>query len=198
MHLTRVIAIIAFGSILGTVSAGQHTYSNEEYGIRVVVPESSYLCPPPESGRDHGPVFMIGYKNNSMRGCDIDLNKAARFINIFAGYNAADDSKHLDDLLKSQRNAIGKGRWQTAPSGLTINGLRTEASRMNHRDGWMDIVVVTQAGEPDPDYDATAPYMNYTLWLHTNSDSLDEDLRSFRTMLHTIKISPPPPARIKK
>ena len=69
--------------------------------------------------------------------------------------------------------------------------MRTMAGRVNHPDGWIDVVVVTQAGEPDPSWDAAAPSMNYQLTLHTTSAHFTEDLGRFREMLQTVKLSPP-------
>lgn len=65
-------------------------------------------------------------------------------------------------------------------------------------DGWIDIFVVTQAGEPDPDFDASVPSVNYDLSLHTKPNHLDADLRVFRTVLQMIRLSSPPPPSARR
>lgn len=62
---------------------------------------------------------------------------------------------------------------------------------MNRTDGWIDIIVVTQAGKADPNWDATAPSVNYDLSLHTTGRYLNKDLRTFRAVLNTVRLSPP-------
>ncbi|MFZ0519725.1 MAG: hypothetical protein WAL95_01800 [Candidatus Acidiferrales bacterium] len=69
--------------------------------------------------------------------------------------------------------------------------MRSKAGRVNRADGWIDIFVVTQAGKPDPQFDASVPSVSYDLSLHTTGRHLDEDLRTFREVLSTVKLSPP-------
>jgi hypothetical protein len=79
-----------------------------------------------------------------------------------------------------------------APADLTVNGLPSEAARINPSNGWIEIIVVTQAGKPDPDFDASVPSINYNLSLYTDASHLDEDLTVFRAVLKAVKLDPPP------
>jgi hypothetical protein len=70
--------------------------------------------------------------------------------------------------------------------------MATKAGRVNRSDGWIDVIVVTQAGKPDPAFDPSVPSVNYDLTLHTNPRYFEEDLRIFRTILSTVRLAPPP------
>jgi hypothetical protein len=61
---------------------------------------------------------------------------------------------------------------------------------MDHLSGSIQILVVTQAGKPDPDFDASVPSINYALSLYTDASHLDEDLAVFRAVLNAVKIAP--------
>jgi hypothetical protein len=52
------------------------------------------------------------------------------------------------------------------------------------------MIVVTQAGKPAPDFDASVPSINYSIVLLTTKKHLEEDMRSYRLILKTIRISP--------
>jgi hypothetical protein len=69
--------------------------------------------------------------------------------------------------------------------------MATKAGKVDRSDGWIDIIVVTQAGKPDPDFDPHVPSVNYDLTLHAKSRYLEEDLRIFRVVLSTVRLSPP-------
>jgi len=74
---------------------------------------------------------------------------------------------------------------------LHIRGLKSEAGRFDRSDGSIEIIVVTQAGRPDPDFDASVPSINYELFLETDAVHLAQDLSIFRVLLKTIRIAPP-------
>jgi hypothetical protein len=83
-----------------------------------------------------------------------------------------------------------KWQCQAPPAGLQINGLPSEAARVDHSDGSIEILVVTQTGKPNPDFDSTVPANNYELSLHTDPHSFDEDMTIFREVLSSLTISP--------
>ena len=168
------------------VSASPHIYHNEEFGITVPVPEHTLLCSfPPQ--HDHGPVLMLGGVSN--QACfDLDRNRA---IVIYATYNASDDTKKLLDFLWWECTSIAKHPCGPPPEGLRIKGRTAAAARVDGTDGWLDIFVVTQAGKPDPAFDASVPTINYDFSLRTTAGHLDEDLPIFRAVLATVRLSPP-------
>jgi hypothetical protein len=186
-------AMLLFIAIMVTVllpaaTKEPQTYRNEEFGITLPVPEGTVLCPTPKGEHDHGAAILLG--TNGGKACS-DLAHGRR-IDIFAGPNASYVTKELRDYLKWECTYGVKSPCLPAPGNLEIAGLPSMAGRMNHPDGWIDIVVVTQAGKPDPAFDASVPSLNYDLSLHTTSAHLKDDLPIFREVLKTIKLSPTP------
>jgi len=167
-------------------AAPDSVYHNKEYGISVRLPSAAVLCPVPSDQAEHGAALLLGTHDLSL--CTTSSGK--RWISIFAGYNAAEVSKTLPTLLSWQCSHESSGACGPAPAGLRISGLRTEAARINHQDGSIEIIVVAQAGKPDPDFDASVPSINYTFTLTTKASYLDEDVSVFRAFLSAMRISP--------
>ncbi len=193
MRLTRAFIFLMVAVLLSAETAKPEAYRNTEFGIVVPVPEGTLLCPTPKEEHDHGPVFLLGATD--AKGCHDSEHR--RTIVVFAGPNAADVSKRLHDFLKWECANVANGPCRPAPSDLQIIGLSSEAARVNHADGWVDIILVTQAGTPDPAFDASVPSINYELRLHTRPKNLEEDLRVFRAVLQTIRLSPPQSTRVE-
>jgi hypothetical protein len=130
---------------------------------------------------------MLAGGNN--QACfDLQRNRA---IVIFASYNASDQTKKLLDFLSWECTGIAKHPCGLPPAGLRIKGRIAAAARVDREDGWTDIFVVTQAGKPDPAFDPSVPSINYDFSLRTTAGHLDEDLRIFRGVLATVRLSPP-------
>jgi hypothetical protein len=113
-----------------------------------------------------------------------------RYVDISGNYNLSDDTKFLHDLLEWSCQSEVKKACSAAPAGLDIPGMKTEAGRLDRPDGSVKIIVVTQAGKPDPDYDASVPSINYELTLNTDAQHLNADLAVFRAVLKAVKIAP--------
>jgi hypothetical protein len=80
-------------------------------------------------------------------------------------------------------------------SRWTGNPRASDRHREGERpDGWIELVVVTQAGKPSG-YEPNEPSVNYIFSLYTRSEHLDEDLKVFRTILQTVKL---PSSRVKR
>ncbi|HYW67625.1 MAG TPA: hypothetical protein VFB10_13035 [Candidatus Dormibacteraeota bacterium] len=187
MHVIRVAALLATATAsIFARSVGPEVYRNEEFGITAPVPEGALLCPTPQNEHDHGPLFLLGTRD-SKRCQDVERQRA---IDVFASYNAIQATKTLDKFLRSECRNTFKAECRPAPSGLQVNGLPSKAARVSCPDGWIDIFVVTQAGKPAPDFDASVPSVNYDLSLHTTPGHLKEDLPIFRAVLATIQLSP--------
>jgi hypothetical protein len=181
MRLARVLVLLIVASLSAAPNPQSQVYRNPEFGIAVPVPNGASLCTYPGE-HDHGPTFLLGMAA-AERCRDIQRN---RHVTIFASYNAAAVTKKLHDFLKWEcETPCGR-----PPANLLIAGLPTEAARVNRSGGWLDIIVVTQAGKPDPAFDPSAPLINYDLRLHTQTRYLDEDLHTFRTVLRTLRLSP--------
>jgi hypothetical protein len=186
MALARFFGFLFASFLLSPQAPKTQVYRNDEFGITVSVPKGTLLCLFPEDQHDHGPVFLIG--DADQKACH-DMSHD-RYVLIFASYNAIEETKKVGDFLKEQCTGVGGGPCRPAPKGLSISGMATKAARVNRADGWIDIIVVTQAGKPDPAFDSSVPSINYDLGLHTTAAYLDEDLRIFRAVLSTVRISP--------
>ena len=196
MKFSRVlIGLLVFWSAAGATSQ-KSVYRNREFGIVLPIPSGTLPCIPPVyvgNGVDHGPQILLGTKDGSL--CSKSSGK--RYVGVFASYTTTDEEKTLRSSLESLctnlppiENDPG-AVCSPAPADLSFNALPSEAARIKHSNGWIEIIVVTQAGEPDPDFDASVPSMSYELSLYTDANHLDEDLAVFRTVLKTIKIAPP-------
>ena len=181
MRLARVLGLLIVASLSAAPNPQSQIYRNQEFGIAVPVPNGALLCAYPGK-HDHGPTFLLGLAA-AERCRDIQRD---RYVTIFASYNAADVTKKLHDFLKWEcETPCGR-----PPGSLLIAGLPTEAARVSRPGGWLDVVVVTQAGKPDPALDPSAALINYDLRLHTQTRYLDEDLQTFRAVLRTVRLSP--------
>jgi hypothetical protein len=187
MPSPRCFAVLLASLLLSPQASKTQVYRNDEFGITVPIPLGVVYCVPSEYQHDHGPVFLLGSPDR--QACDeIDHQ---RYVLIFASYNAVEETKKLRDFLKEQCTGVGGGPCRPAPYGLHITGMATKAARVNRSDGWIDIIVVTQAGKPDPAFDPSVPSINYDAGLHTAPQYLEEDLRIFRAVLSTVRLSPP-------
>jgi hypothetical protein len=189
MKVSRVlIVLIVFW--FAVVSASQRpVYRNHQYGIFLPVPSGALLCKPPEyegNGADDGAQMLLGTDDATM--CAKSSGK--RYMEVWASYNVSDETKTLHNFLESRCEFEVKIACFPAPEGLYINGMKTEAGRLNRSDGTIEIILVTMAGKPDPDFDATVPMFNYTLSLNTDKQHLYDDLKTFRAMLNAVKIYP--------
>ena len=189
MQLTRAPKLVIAATLLwGAATPKPKVYWNEEFGITVPVPKSALLCVYPDQ-HDHGPVFILG--TTDAKSCRDDIERS-RYIDVFASYQT-EDTKRLRDFLRSECVGVAGAPCGPAPDGLHVAGLRSEAARVNRSDGWIYVIVATRSGKPDPAFDPTIPSVNYDLSLHTTPDHLEDDLRVFRIVLRTIRLSPPPP-----
>ena len=189
MNLARILAVLlVFGAAVGAVSQTA-PYRNQQYGIVLPIPPGTLPCIPPAyqgTGADHGPQILLGTQDASL----CSKSSVKRYVILFAAYNATDDTKTLHDLLEYDCESEIKKACSAAPADLHIPGMKTKAGRIDRRDGSIIIIVVTQAGKPAPDFDASVPSINYDLTLNTDTQHFDADLSIFRTILKAIRIAP--------
>jgi hypothetical protein len=189
MKLSRVlVGLLILGFAVGAVSQ-KSVYRNPEYGIVLPIPTGTLPCIPPiyeGNGADHGPQILLGTKDASL--CSASSGK--RYVNVFASYNSAYPTMSLQTLLATECQFETKSLCTAAPAGLGFGRLKSIAGRSDRPDGSIEIIVATQAGRPDPDVDASAPSINYELFLHTDLQHFEEDLVVFRALLETIRIRP--------
>lgn len=176
-----VLAALAFG----TAGAANTVYRNEEFGITLKVPTGALLCVQQADEHDHGPSMLLGA--HDLKGC-ADLENR-RSIWVFGSYNVDSELRTLGSFLNwicSDEQGHGCG---AAPAGLKVDGLPSLAGETRHQ-GWLNIIVATEAGKPDPRFDPKIPLMNYTIQLHTKQEYMAEDLPVFRALVRTIRIAP--------
>jgi len=167
-----------------TVAASKRKiYRNAEFGIVFTVPDGALLCRIPPAAHDHGPYMLLN--PTSETGClDLEHNRS---IDIFASYNVAADTKKLSDFLNEQCASVGGRACTAAPADLRVFRLQSAAAKVDRSDGWIDVFVVTQVG----DLNSRAPGVKYAFTLRTTTNDVGRDLIVFRTVLRTIRLSPP-------
>ncbi len=192
--LVAAAVVVLAGLLSAATDNRPQLYRNQEFGITLPVPEGVLLCRNPEGEHDHGPVMVL----HPSEAKDCNDAEGGRIVEVFASFNAEQATKTLSMLLQSECTDTAKGKCRPAPPHLRMGGRPSAEARVNCSDGWIDIFVVTQAGKPDPAFDASVPSVNYVLRLHTRPEHLEGDLRVFRTVLQTIRLSPPPPPSAAK
>src|ERR1035441_1769226 len=91
MRFSRVLIGLVILCSVASAASRTSVYRNREYGISLHIPSGAWLCPDVGNGIDHGPSLLLGSQDSSI--CRSSSQK--RWISIFAGYNAAEDSKTL-------------------------------------------------------------------------------------------------------
>ena len=194
MRFSRVLFSLVMLCSLASAASRKSVYRNKDYGIILRVPSGAWLCPTEGNGINHGPALLLG--SEDARVCR-SYSRQKRWIIIFGESNAAEKSKTLHTFLKSQCAYVGldskepSAECSPAPTDLSVSGLPSEAARINHSNGSIEFIVVTQAGKPDPNFDASVPSFNYDLSLSTDAKHLDADLAVFRSVLKAVKLAPP-------
>lgn len=195
--IKRVVPIIFLVTVwLVPGNARPRLYRNVEFGMTMPIPDGVVACTAPPGEHDQGPTFLLGHA--AKKACN-DLNRIerSRYIEVFAGYNAVNATKTLPRFFRSQCRATGGVTCSAAPTEIRIPHMRTMAGEVAQPNGWLDVILVVQAGKPDTAFDPNVPFVNYDLRLHTRREDLRNDLSIFREVLRTIRLSPPPPANLR-
>jgi hypothetical protein len=187
MRLRAAIPLLVLSAFPIALIAQTKVYRNRDFGIVVPIPHGLYLFSPHKmTGIDHGRQFFskpTRIEDCNSGGCD-------RYIAVDAYFNATDDTAKLHDFLEHECTVFGGVECLQPPEDLRIHGLASESARVKLPNDKVEILVVTQAGRPAPDFDATVPSINYSICLLTSEEHLEADLRFFRAILKTIRISP--------
>lgn len=187
MKMSHILIGFLLLCVSAEASPRKRVYHNIDYGITLPVPNAAQMCPVSSGDTTHhGVTLLLGSKDDKQ--CGISSKK--RWILVWSQYNAVEDSKTLHSFLQWQCQYEAKGQCQALQTELQINGLPSEAARVDYPDGSIQIMVVAQAGKPNPEFDSTVPGNNYELSLHTTPDHFDEDMAVFREILGSIKIAP--------
>lgn len=188
---TNILALAVLTAIVAVAGGPKpRIYRNEEFGITAPIPKEALPCFAPADEHDHGPALLLG--TTDPKQCDdSDKIESNRYVGIFAFFNALEDIERLPDFRRWDCAVVASRPCGRAPEGLRVEGLRSASAEVIEPRGWIDVIVVTQAGKPDPRYDPKVPTVNYDLRLHTKAAFLNEDLRVFREVLRTIRLAPP-------
>ena len=187
MRWIRAVTLIILSTLPLTVAAQTNVYRNRQFGYEVPIPRGLYLFSPHEmNGVDHS--RQLFFKPTRVEDCN--NGGCDRYIEFSAYYNATEDTAKLHDLLNHECTVFGGKECLQPPGDLKIEGLKSESARVILPDGRIEFLVVTQAGKPAPDFDATVPSINYSVVLLTTKEHLEEDMRFFLIILKTIRISP--------
>lgn len=170
--------IVAFGQ----TTSNSKGYVNDEFAIYLPAPSEGFLCPVPQNEHNHGFIILLG--GGDPKNCHDDVRH--RYLSVFAFYNVTDDTEHLAGLLKMGCEAFG-GACQPGPPGLQVPGLESITGKVSLTAGWIQIIVATQAGAPIPP--SREPGVDYLFDLRTKPDHLEADLKVFRSILKTVKLS---------
>jgi|ERR1035438_8070263 hypothetical protein len=188
MRRARAAVYLAAIAMHAQAASPPKIYRNNEFGVRVPVPKEGFLCANPRDEHDHGFAILL----EGGRSEDCGSGGHHRSVSLFVFYNVLDDTKHLAGLL-NMGCEISEG-CESGPAGLEIPGLATATGRVKGPDGWIELVLVTQAAEPSG-YEPNEPSVNYIFSLYTRPEHLDEDLKVFRIILQTVKL---PSSRVKR
>jgi len=187
MRWTRAVSLIIMSAFQLTIAAQTEIYRNPEFGYEVPIPRGLYLFSPHEmNGIDHG--RQLFFKPTRVEDCN--NGGCDRYIEFDANFNVIEDTAKLHNFLKDECTVFGGKECLPPPKELKIEGLACGSARVNLPDGRIEFLVVTQAGKPAADFDPTVPSINYSVELLTNKEHLENDLRFFRIILKTIRISP--------
>jgi hypothetical protein len=163
------------------------TYRNPEFGFAVELPPGLPTCQKPVGEPDQGVAVFL---DAGPGGC---IGAAGRpLVTVFGRYNA--DHQPSPEAELRRACALLPGRQLPAPPDLAIGHLESAACRVNRPDGWIDILVVAQAGQrPEALGEASTvaqatPFINYMALLHTQVRRLDRDVDMLRLLLDRIRI----------
>ena len=188
MRVMRVVILLVFVASSIAAAAQTKVYRNLEFGFEVPIPDGLYLFSPhPMNGIDHGRQFF--FKPTSVEDCN--HSGCDRYIAIYANYNTVEHTARLHDFLNEECTVFGGEECLQPPPDLRVKGLKSESARVRLPNGKVELLVVTQAGKSDPDFDASVPSINYSICLLTNEEHLEADLLFFRKVLGMIRIFPP-------
>jgi hypothetical protein len=158
------------------------TYANPAFGFTLELPKGLAPCETEDDASDHGPIVPL-----DPRDAETCSDKTSRNISIFAW--TRHDTATLQDFLKSECDLAGS--CLTAPDGLRVADFRSTSYRIDHEDGWIDIVVLTQGartGHGPGQGQGQATPVNYSVKLYTDQAHLAGDLGIFKAVLRTIQL----------
>jgi len=166
-------------------SANGSQYTNSEFRFTVAIPAAASTCRSQAPEHDGGLSIFL---DSGPDGCEGLQSRP--FIGVYANYNSM-LAPTPEEVLKL---TVGRpaGRLGAAPRGLGIPGMTSASSRWDRDDGWIDIRVAAQGGQSPSKGgkpDEEAPYVNYTVMLHTTRERLAEDIERLRVVLRDVRIS---------
>lgn len=192
MRFSRVLIGMVVLCSAASAFPRESVYQNKQYGIFLHIPSAAWLCPQ-GGGSDHGPFLLLGSKDASRCRSDLRQN---RWISIFGQYSDGETLHTFLNRLCADTPPPGNDFEEvtnSAPTDLGVGGLPSNTARINHSNGAIEIIVVTQAGKPNPEFEASVPSFEYSFSLNTDTRHLDSDLAVFRAVLKAVRLAPVSP-----
>jgi hypothetical protein len=214
--LWRGTVIAAMAVRMVVPAAAEVVRANPIFGLYEPIPDGLQPCEVPDEligeGRsyyDHGTIIYLNPRDSQLCSLDTPEVEACyrhrngprcdwfghrRAMSVSMVFNAFDETRTLAGLKRQACRDVGRGRCAPAPKDLHFPNSRTGSFRVDRRDRWIDIVVVTQAGHDDFAFPGDPEFaVNYEATLHTDRAHFDADLRLFRMhleMLRLIRLEP--------
>ena len=166
-------------------AAAQQWRSVEEYGLHAAFPGGSTICEGLTGGSHlHGGGMPL----------DGDCEQSRRAVSVWADWNASFEPSPEEAAFCS----AGEGSSLVAGARLRLAfpGRPSATCRFDQPDGGIRVHVSTQAWRwPEwrttDDPDLKTPLVNYSAYLRTTARNLDSDLRAFRALLRSVRLTPP-------
>jgi len=181
-QLTAVLILICSAIVILGVLQDRRV-ENKEYGFRVTIPSGFPVCYGDSGTHVHG----VGTRLDKKACKD---NRPGPSFSIWADYNANFMPTALEALRDNPECDDVPPAWAAAEWNNAIGGLRTAICRVDRPDGTTDLTLNAQAGKwPEGFEEETGkPYINYTVYFGTTKNRLENDLKTFKSFLKSIRI----------
>jgi hypothetical protein len=183
------LRLFALGLLLvvpqSALAQGREWRSVEEYGLRAAFPPGMRLCEAMTGGS-----HLHGWAMPLQGDCD----QMRRRVTIWADWNASFEKspEHPTYCSSGEGGSLVAG----ARLHLSFPDRRSATCRYDQAAGAVTIVVMTQAWRwPEwrtaTDPDLQAPLVNYSAILRSAASTLEADLRTFRSVLRSVRLTHP-------
>jgi len=183
-------AMVLSGCPVSSQAAGDRTFHNDEFGMRVTFPAGGKVCPALSGDHAHG--FYAWYHAQSTLCGSTHVDPAASSLSLYASYNSAFWKTPWEELQPSCQTA----KPMAAQRNLSFKGYRSVSCISRKADGVIEVDVVAFTGrwkgaDTSSDPDLQTPYLSYRASLTTTSGRFERDMVLFRIFLAKIDIRPP-------
>lgn len=176
------IALLWLSRAIETSAGLPPTVVNSEFKFSASVPATMISCEAASGSHPHSFTILL---SPGRQGCSSSTPQP--YVGLFGDYYIAYDrasAQALNLLCPRSQDAV-PGELQN----LGFPGHASAVCRRDHRNGWVDVLVIAQAGSWPDKGNSDVPHINYTAQLHTSLARLTGDLDAFKKILATMNIS---------